>query len=97
MKSCIIETDVGQLVLAIYYNKDKNKFRCILYGTTSIDGHIGMYEERRSFLINPIKEKIINAAEKLITYHYNWKNKKDFVYWLSNIFNIHEKEYFMNF
>ena len=98
MKTCIIETDVGQLLLEIYYDQDKEKFLCILYGTTLIDGYIGRYEEKRAYS-KPIKEEIIKTVEKLVSYHFNWENKdKDsFVYWLSAIFDLNAKNGFYNF
>lgn len=96
MKTCIIETDVGQLLLEMYYNYDKRKILCILYGTTLIDGYLGRYEEKRAYS-KPIKEDILKTVEKLVSYHFNWKNKEDFIYWLSTAFVLFEKHRFYDF
>ena len=73
MKSFIVETDVGQMILTLKYYPEMEKFRLFLHGVIEDKMYdVSFYEDNRTLYIEPDRNAIFDAAKKLINYHFVW-------------------------
>jgi len=95
MKSFIVKTEVGELILTLRYFPVSEKIKLYLHGVVINESNqITFYEDNATLFLNPNYESVLKGAKNLINYHFIWESssQEEFAQWLSHLLSTESLE-----